>query len=164
MDIQTTFGLVKNIEIKKFTEDTFSLGYLKEPNSEGEYTMFGFDMPTQEDPYWRFWVGYGDSNGMYDSNDAGISTEDREEIKKMFYEWIKQNCVDDFRICEISFKETNHKQPYSVFVEAFDEDEALEKMKNNHLYDEPEDLDNIESVAKLSIAEYFSDYILATDH
>ena len=46
------------------------------------------------------------------------------------------------------------KEGYSVFVEASSENEAVEIMTNNHLYEEPEDLSNIDYVGEISEEEY----------
>lgn len=46
------------------------------------------------------------------------------------------------------------KEGYSVFVEASSENEAIEIMTNNHLYEEPEDLSNIDYVGEISEEEY----------
>ena len=39
---------------------------------------------------------------------------------------------------------------YSVFIKADDENEAIEIMTNEHLYDEPEDLDNIDYIDEIT--------------
>ena len=46
------------------------------------------------------------------------------------------------------------KEGYSVFVKANDEDEAIEIMINEHLYEEPEDLDNIDYIGEITEKEY----------
>lgn len=46
------------------------------------------------------------------------------------------------------------KDGYSVFVEAEDESEALEKITNEHLYEEPEDLNNIDYIDEITKEEY----------
>ena len=46
------------------------------------------------------------------------------------------------------------KEGYSVFVEASAENEAVQIMIDNHLYEEAEDLDNIDYVGEISEKEY----------
>ncbi len=46
------------------------------------------------------------------------------------------------------------KEGYSVFVAASDENEAVQVMTDNHLYEEDEDLDNIKSVSEITKEEY----------
>ena len=46
------------------------------------------------------------------------------------------------------------KEGYSVFVEADNENDAVEKMTNEHLYEEPEDLDNIDYIDEITEDEY----------
>ncbi len=46
------------------------------------------------------------------------------------------------------------KEGYSVFVEADSENEAVEKMTNEHLYEEPEDLNNIDYIDEITETEY----------
>ncbi len=46
------------------------------------------------------------------------------------------------------------KEGYSVFVEADSENEAVEKMTNEHLYEEPEDLNNIDYIDEITEKEY----------
>lgn len=50
--------------------------------------------------------------------------------------------------------EDDCKEGYSVFVKANDENEAVEIMTNEHLYEEPEDLDNIDYIAEITEKEY----------
>jgi len=50
--------------------------------------------------------------------------------------------------------EDDCKEGYSVFVEASDENEAVQIMTDNHLYEEAEDLDNIDYIDKISEREY----------
>ena len=46
------------------------------------------------------------------------------------------------------------KEGYSVFVEAGSENEAVEVITNEHLYEEPEDLDNIDYIDEITEKEY----------
>lgn len=46
------------------------------------------------------------------------------------------------------------KEGYSVFVEAADAQEAVDIMKEKHLYEEPEDLDNIDYVDEITKEDY----------
>lgn len=46
------------------------------------------------------------------------------------------------------------KEGYSVFVKANDENEAVEIMTNEHLYEEPEDLNNIDYIDEITEKEY----------
>ena len=46
------------------------------------------------------------------------------------------------------------KEGYSVFVKASDENEAVQIMIDNHLYEEAEDLDNIDYIGEISEREY----------
>ena len=46
------------------------------------------------------------------------------------------------------------REGYSVFVKAYDENEAVEIMTNEHLYEEPEDLDNIDYIGEITEKEY----------
>lgn len=46
------------------------------------------------------------------------------------------------------------KPGYSVFVAAEDENEAVEIMTNEHLYEEPEDLNNIDYIDEITEEEY----------
>ena len=51
----------------------------------------------------------------------------------------------------------NSKDGYSVFVKMPDnsnENEAVEYMTNEHLYEEPEDLNNIDYVGEITEKEY----------
>ena len=50
--------------------------------------------------------------------------------------------------------EDDCKEGYSVFVKANDENEAVEIMTNEHLYEEPEDLDNIDYIDEITEKEY----------
>lgn len=50
--------------------------------------------------------------------------------------------------------EDDCKEGYSVFVKANDENEAVEIMTNKHLYEEPEDLNNIDYVNEITEREY----------
>ena len=51
--------------------------------------------------------------------------------------------------------EDDCKIGYSVFVAANNENEAVEIMTNEHLYEEPEDLDNIDYVGEITEKEYW---------
>ncbi len=50
--------------------------------------------------------------------------------------------------------EDDCKEGYSVFVEADDENAAVEKMTNEHLYEEAEDLDHIDYIGEITEEEY----------
>ena len=54
------------------------------------------------------------------------------------------------------YMETDHEEKtgYSVFVQAYDENEAVEIMTDQHLYEEAEDLGNIMSVEEITKEEY----------
>ncbi len=46
------------------------------------------------------------------------------------------------------------KEGYSVFVKASSENEAVEIMANEHLYEESEDLNNIDYIGEITKEEY----------
>lgn len=46
------------------------------------------------------------------------------------------------------------KPGYSVFVEASNENKAVQVMKDNHLYEEEEDLENIDYIEEITENEY----------
>ena len=48
----------------------------------------------------------------------------------------------------------DYREGYSVFVEASDENEAVQIMTDNHLYEEAEDLSNIDYIGEISEKEY----------
>lgn len=50
--------------------------------------------------------------------------------------------------------EDDCKDGYSVFVAACDENEAVEIMTNEHLYEDAEDLDNIKAITEITKEEY----------
>jgi hypothetical protein len=56
--------------------------------------------------------------------------------------------------------EDDCKEGYSVFVAAKNEDEAIKKLKDEELYEDEEDLDNIKSVTEIS----YEDFQLASSH
>lgn len=98
MDIQTKFGIAKNIKIEPYGNGTYTLAYInkrkfiptdEEPYGEDAYDLFGFDAPIDDDPEWRFWVEFGDFNGESETYNAEISDDDKEKIKQMYYEYMK---------------------------------------------------------------------------
>ena len=89
MDIKTRFGTAKDIKIDPYGNGTYTLAYIFPMNEYDEYILFGFDAPLEDDPVWRFWVEFGDKDGAADTEDAKISDEDKEKIKKLFEEYKK---------------------------------------------------------------------------
>ena len=88
MDIKTRFGVARDVEIEPYSGyETYILGYISV--GETEYDLLGFDAPYEDDPTWRFWVESGDADGASETNDAEISEEDKETIKKMYAEYIR---------------------------------------------------------------------------
>ena len=88
MNIKTRFGVARDVKIEPyFGDETYILGYISV--GETEYNLLGFDAPYDDDPTWRFWVESGDADGASETNDAGISEEDKESIKKMYAEYIR---------------------------------------------------------------------------
>ena len=86
MDIKTRFGVSRDVKIEPYScYETYILGYISV--GETEYDLLGFDAPYDDDPTWRFWVESGDADGVSETNDAGISEEDKELIKKMYAEY-----------------------------------------------------------------------------
>lgn len=88
MDIKTRFGVARDVEIEPYSGyETYILGYISV--GETEYDLLGFDAPYEDDPTWRFWVESADADGASEINDAEISEEDKEAIKKMYAEYIR---------------------------------------------------------------------------
>jgi hypothetical protein len=88
MDIKTRFGIAKDVKIEPYSgHETYTLGYINA--GETEYELLGVDAPLDDDPTWRFWVESGDTNGANETNNAEISEEDQELIKKMYAEYIR---------------------------------------------------------------------------
>lgn len=88
MDIKTRFGVARDVEIEPYSGyETYILGYISV--GETEYDLLGFDAPYEDDLTWRFWVESGDADGASETNDAEISEEDKEAIKKMYAEYIR---------------------------------------------------------------------------
>lgn len=86
MDIKTRFGVARDVKIEPYSEyETYILGYISVGKTE--YDLLGFDAPYEDDSTWRFWVESGDADGASETNDAEISEEDKELIKKMYAEY-----------------------------------------------------------------------------
>lgn len=49
-----------------------------------------------------------------------------------------------------------NKTGYSVFVEAYDENDALAIVIDEHLYEEPEDLDDLKAITEITRDEYLA--------
>ena len=88
MDIKTKFGVAKDVKIESYGQEdgeTYILGYI---NQDGdEYDLLGFDAPIPDDPKWRFWVESGDKDGSAETNDAGITEDDKAVIRQMYEEY-----------------------------------------------------------------------------
>ena len=48
------------------------------------------------------------------------------------------------------------KEGYSIFVEASDENEAVQIITDKHLYEEPEDLNHIDYIDTITAEQYFA--------
>ena len=88
MDIKTRFGIARNVKIEPYSgHEAYTLGYINA--GETEYDLLGFDAPLDDDPTWRFWVESGDADGANETNNAEISEDDQELIKKMYAEYMR---------------------------------------------------------------------------
>jgi len=88
MDIQTKFGICKNIKVKPYNEEhnTFTLGFIS-GNYETEYDILGFDAPTNDDPVWRYWVESGDADGASETNNAELNESDKLVIQNLYKQY-----------------------------------------------------------------------------
>lgn len=99
MDIKTQFGIAHNVKIEPYGHNTYSLGYVADPdNAPNEYTLLGFDAPTKDDPHWRFWVEVGtivDGDEEWgDTLDAGLTQRSKDTIYAL-YEKYKGVIIDE---------------------------------------------------------------------
>lgn len=99
MDIKTTFGICKNVDLDHMKlyglndEDTvcFCFDDYIEQHNEDEYLLFFFELHKDENNKFYFFVEEGLAGGEANIYDADISKEDQEYIKKLYYEYIRRN-------------------------------------------------------------------------
>lgn len=99
MDIQTAYGICKNVDYEHMVEylgglqpDTacFSFtDYILSVN-ENVYLLFGYEVWRDKGDEFHFFVEEGFENGESDTYDAEISKADQEYIKKLYYEYLKK--------------------------------------------------------------------------
>lgn len=96
MDIKTPYGVFTDIDhIEDYGNGTYVLAYLPDTDnidpfnvgangSEEPYMLLGFDAPVEDDPVWRFWVEFGDSEGASETEDAELSQSDIDKIIALY--------------------------------------------------------------------------------
>lgn len=130
MDIKTKFGVAKDIKIEPYSEhETYILGYINV--GETEYDLLGFDAPVEDDPVWRFWVESGDADEANETNDAEISEEDKELIKKMYAKY-KRKCSNCKRRAFSSWSGIDFCLGYEMENEEYNEAENCERYEEGN--------------------------------
>lgn len=98
MDIQTNYGICRNVDIDHMRE---YLGGIQDDTAcfiftnailqvdEDEYLIFGFEVWRGEKDKFKFFVEEGFHGGEAQTYDAGISRAAQEYIKKLYYTYIQ---------------------------------------------------------------------------
>lgn len=86
MDITTKYGAVKDACVKSYSDGVFTLGHIKE-NEYGKYILVGFNVPTKEDPVWRFWVRLEYKDGTSEIKNAELSWDDTISVIRLADEY-----------------------------------------------------------------------------
>ena len=99
MSVQTQYGVCNNVDINHIKEyqcgiseytDCFCFTDYISNKSENEYLLFGFEVWKNKANEFHFFVEEGFKEGSSQTYDAEISVADREEIKKIYYEYIQR--------------------------------------------------------------------------
>ena len=98
MDIQTNYGICKNVDYEHMEEymgglqpDTACfcfMDFILNVN-ENVYPLFGYEVWRDKGDEFHFFVEEGFENGEAETYDAEISKTDQEYIKKLYYEYVK---------------------------------------------------------------------------
>ena len=100
MDIQTNYGICKNVDYEHMVEylgglqpDTacFSFTDFILSVNENVYLLFGYEVWRDKDDEFHFFVEEGFENGEAQTYKAEISKADQEYIKKLYYEYLKKH-------------------------------------------------------------------------
>lgn len=99
MDIQTAYGICKNVDYEHMKE---YMGGLRSDTAcfyftdfilsvdENVYLLFGYEVWRDKDDEFHFFVEEGFEDGSAETYKAEISKADQEYIKKLYYEYLKK--------------------------------------------------------------------------
>ena len=98
MNIQTEFGICKNVDFEHLKEYAGYGSYMFSDyildNDNGSYLLFGFEVHEDEEDEnnkFHFFVEEGCEDGSAESYSTELSKVDIEFIKHLYYEYIKRN-------------------------------------------------------------------------
>ena len=94
MVVQTQYGLCQNVDLEHLKEYAGEGSYMFSDyivdNGDKGYLLFGFEVWEDDNNSFHFFVEEGFEDGSAETYKTEISKADQEEIKKIYYEYIKR--------------------------------------------------------------------------